>query len=105
MTMLRGQCACGDMHYQADIANGRRRDGDCSLCRLASGEAVVMVGVDLPATALRWCAGAAVFYGASSQARHGFCAHCGSVLCTSSRQESVWACRLDDMNDQPSPWA
>jgi hypothetical protein len=79
--VLRGQCACGDVRYQADIANGRRRYCDCSLCRLAFGEAVV-VGVDLPAAALRWSDGEAVFYGASGQRRHGFCANCGSALCT-----------------------
>jgi len=88
MTMLHGQCACGDVRYQVDIADGRRRYCDCSLCRLAFGEAVV-VGVDLPATALRWCAGEPVFYGASSQARHGLCANCGSALCTLRQNGTV----------------
>ena len=88
MTMLHGQCACGDVRYRADIDGSRKRYCACALCRLASGNAVV-VGVDLPAAALHWCAGEAVFYGATSQLRHGFCANCGSALCTLRQDGTV----------------
>lgn len=97
MTMLYGQCACGDVRYQADIGSGRRRYCTCVLCRLASGEAVV-VGVDLPATALRWRAGGAVFYGTTSQLRHGFCANCGSALCT-LRQDGTISLDVSTLDD------
>jgi hypothetical protein len=98
VTMLHGQCACGDVRYQADIGSGRRRYCTCVLCRLASGEAVV-VGVDLPASALRWCAGEPVFYGAAtSQLRHGFCANCGSALCT-LRQDGTLSLDVSTLDD------
>jgi|SRR5512139_4042740 len=97
MMMLHGQCACGDVRYQADVARGRRRYCGCSLCRLALGEAVV-VGVDVPAAALRWCEGEAVFYGAASQVRHGFCANCGSALCT-LRQDGTVSLDVSTMDE------
>jgi hypothetical protein len=97
MTMLHGQCACGEVRYEADIGSGRRRYCACVLCRLAFGEAVV-VGVDLPASALRWCAGEAVFYGATSQLRHGFCANCGSALCA-LRQDGAVSLHVSTMDD------
>jgi hypothetical protein len=97
MTILHGQCACGEVRYEADIGSGRRRYCSCVLCRLACGEAVV-VGVDLPASALRWRAGKAVFYGATNQLRHGFCANCGSALCT-LRQDGTVSLHVSTMDD------
>lgn len=97
MTMLQGQCACGDVRYQAEVDHGRRRYCGCSLCRLALGEAVV-VGVDLPAAAVHWWEGDAVFYGAASQVRHGFCANCGSALCT-VRQDGMVSLEVSTLDE------
>ncbi|HEX5307089.1 MAG TPA: GFA family protein [Dyella sp.] len=88
MDRLYGRCACGDVRYSADIGSSQRCFCSCALCRLASGEPVV-VGVQVPAAALHWCAGTAVFYGRPSSTRQGLCAKCGTSLCTLQPDGSV----------------
>ena len=79
MTILRGRCACGALRFEADAVPMRRRHCDCSLCRDMPGEAVV-VGVDLPASTLRWFGEAPVLYHGTGAGAHAVCAVCGSGL-------------------------
>lgn len=100
MALFKGSCACGTIRYQADASPCRRRHCDCALCRHAIGEAVVL-GVDFPASSVRWLGNPPVFYAGAGRTHQGICANCGSALCTVGADDviSVNVRTLDEAAD------
>ncbi len=79
MTMVSGQCLCGDLQFQVGLPVQWVAHCHCSMCRRGHGAAVVTWFGVAPAqfTLLR---GDVQWFRSSEQAERGRCAQCGSPL-------------------------
>jgi hypothetical protein len=76
-----GGCVCGAIRYEASAEPINPHYCHCSLCRRSVG-APVVAWVNFPESAFRWLQGEPRWYATSPAMRRGFCAQCGTSLCT-----------------------
>ncbi|MFN0263075.1 GFA family protein [Tepidamorphus sp. 3E244] len=96
----RGQCLCGNVHYEVSVADEHYTTCHCSMCRRWSGGPFMCVhasGDDvtwLNDTGLRW-------YRSSDWAERGFCATCGTSLFyrLADNHDAMLIVSVDSMDD------
>lgn len=93
----KGQCLCGAVHFEADLAEPHFHACHCSMCRKWGGPALAM-----PAEALRIADGAPVkAFSSSDYGERVFCADCGTHLFWRMQDHSmsfVWIGVLEDQD-------
>jgi len=75
--MIKGQCLCGNIHFETEAAPMGQSMCHCGQCRRQSGgiwSSAYVADTDLTIT------GAVTWFASSPGAKRGFCATCGSFL-------------------------
>jgi len=81
--VLEGGCLCGRVRYKLAGTPWNVGHCHCSMCRRASGAAVV-TWLTVPDKGLSFTAGAPTWHQSSDHARRGFCAACGTQIAFAS---------------------
>ena len=80
-TRYSGGCVCGAIRYQANADPINPHYCHCGRCRRSVG-APVVAWVNFPESAFRWLQGEPRWHATSTVMRRGFCAQCGTSLCS-----------------------
>ena len=80
-TLLRGQCLCGSIHYEAEYPSPEMAHCHCTMCRKFHG-AAFSTYASVSTKNFRWRQGGHLLktYKAPNGTKRGFCGRCGSSL-------------------------
>ncbi|MEZ0471842.1 GFA family protein [Luteimonas salinilitoris] len=102
--MLKGQCFCGAVRYEAGDTPSQETACHCSVCRHTSG-APFVAWFTVPAMAFRFTSGRPASFRSSAHGTRMFCAACGTPLTFRSAQFpdeiDVTTCSLEDPERLP----
>lgn len=104
MSTHEGGCLCGQVRFRVAARPIDAGYCHCRMCQRNSG-APAVAWVIFPADNFRWIAGTPATYTSSARAERAFCAHCGSYMVFSTRENptevSINTASLDDPNAFP----
>jgi hypothetical protein len=81
-----GGCLCGAVRYRVDFGLDRVSHCHCSMCRRASGAAMV-TWVTVPEKSFTTIKGEPRWFQSSDHGRRAFCAHCGTPILFASTRD------------------
>jgi len=86
---VEGGCLCGTVRYKIAVLPERVAHCHCSMCRRASGAAMV-TWATVPNDSLRIVKGEPRWFQSSDHGRRAFCANCGSPMFFTSTRDKDW---------------
>lgn len=93
-----GGCLCGRVRYRASGAARKPHYCHCRMCQRGVG-APVTAWVNLPLAGFSFTGAEPAYFRSSPELRRGFCAACGSSICTIADGDDVVCVTLASLDD------